>query len=282
MKVLSLINDSNRGTIPIVLALILSALSALSGDTNVVEIAALPAGGKIYTNAIITRVTPAYAVVSYQDGLVQIPLNELPSIYQTRFGYSPEKAAQFLAAQKQNQQKQWHAEALARQAAALARTGTNQPVRITAIIDETTFGGIPLCAADGHSDGLLVKNLPGSVRQFLMSYRQLQANVADCERQVNRLKAAETPPPPKTTPKPLAGRPMMMGGSPAPVRTIAPPKKTTARQSAEDRLNALSAELDEQTTNFDHYAAIMAHPTGDFFGQKPIWICTAPPAGAAK
>src|SRR4029077_20046084 len=137
MKIFSPIIGRNRGTIPILLTLILSALAALAADTNVIQIDALSAGGLIYTNAVITRVTPAYAVVDYQDGLVQIPLSNLPAIYQTRFGYSPEKAAQFLAAQKQRQQQQWHADALARQAATRARTGTNRPVRITAIIDET-------------------------------------------------------------------------------------------------------------------------------------------------
>src|SRR5208282_2089554 len=119
----------NRKAFPVLLALILSALSALAGATNEIHVDALPAGGRIYTNATITRVTPAYAVVSCQDGIVQIPMSNMPAAYQTQFGYTPEKAAQFLEEQKQLQQKR-RAAFMARQAALQAMAGTNRPVRI--------------------------------------------------------------------------------------------------------------------------------------------------------
>jgi hypothetical protein len=277
----------NRETIPVLLALILAALAALAGDTNVIYIDALPAGGKIYTNATITRVTPAYAVVSYQDGLVQIPMSNMPAVYQAQFGYTPEKAAQFLDEQRRIQQKQRQA-FLAWQAATRIPTGTNQPVRITAIVDENSNGGIPFCSADGITGGLLVKNLPDSVRQFLARYRQLQADIADCQHQLDNLKVP--PARTNTAPQPHMGKTGATRNNATGVYYLLPAPKPNdpaaawrnARQDAEDRLNALNAELDEKTTNYDRYATIMARPTGESFGRKPIWISTAPPAAAAR
>ncbi len=288
MKIFPPNNDGNRETIPVLLTLILSALSALAGATNEIQVEALAAGGKIYTNAIITRANPAYAVVSYQDGLVQIPMSNMPAVYQAQFGYTPEKAAQFLDEQKRIQQKQRQA-FLARQAALLALAGTNRPVRITAIIDETTYGGIPFCSADGINDGILVRNLPDSVRQFLARYRQLQADAADSQQQLDRLKATE-PPPAKTAQQPRMGKTGATRDNYTGVTYLLPAPKPkdpvadwqNARQKAETRLDALNAELDEKTTNFDAYTTIMAHPSGEFYGTKPIWICTGIPAAAAK
>lgn len=272
----------NRETILVLFTLILSALSALAGTTNEIQIDALPAGGKIYTNAIITSVTPAYAVVNCQEGIVQIPMSNMPAVYQTRFGYTPEKAAQFLDQQKRIQQKQWQAD-LARQAAVQSLAGTNRPVRITAIIDENSFNGVPLCSAEGISDSILVNNLPDSVRQFLAGCRKLQADIADCEQQINNLKASEESAA-KTVPQPQMGKNLFVENGAGYVIVRAPQKEdpATIRQNAEDRLKALNAELERETTNFNRSTTIMAHPSGVFYGSKPIWICVGVPAATAK
>ena len=271
----------NRKTFPVLLVLILSALSALAGATNEIHVDALPAGGRIYSNATITRVTPAYAVVSCQDGIVQIPMSNMPAAYQTQFGYTPEKAAQFLEEQKQIQQKR-RAAFLARQAALQAMAGTNRPVRITAIDDDPSFGGFPFCSVDGIDGGILVENFPDSVRQFLAGYRQLQADVADCQQQLDNLKVPQPPPVPTNSP-PRLGKQTWIGGSAGYARIVIPKNDgAAARRDLEDRLRTLTAQLDEATTNYNLNTTIIAHPSGQSYGGKPIWVCAGLPAAAAR
>lgn len=282
MKSLAQIRGGNRKTIPVLVALILSAVAALAGATNEMHIDALPAGGKIYTNATITHANPAYAVVSYQEGMVQIPMSNMPAAYQAQFGYTPEKAAQFLDEQKRIQKRR-RAAFLARQAALQALAGTNRPVRIIAVFDDNTFGGFPLCAADGINDGILVENLPDSVRQFLTGYGQLKSDIADCEQQINRLKAPETSAA-QPAPQPRMGKSTLVGNGAGFVKVVPAQNDNTAavRRNLEDRLNFLNAELALSTTNFDRYTTIMAHPSGQDYGGKPIWTCIGIPAAAAK
>ena len=58
-------SDGKRKMIMVLLALILPVLAVLAGATNEIHIDALSAGGRIYTNATITRANPAYAMVNY-------------------------------------------------------------------------------------------------------------------------------------------------------------------------------------------------------------------------
>ena len=277
----------NRKTVPILLALILSGLSAVAGSTNVIDFETLAAGGNIYTNAVITRVTPAYVAVAYQGGLTQIAMSNLPAADQARFGYDPEKAAQFLK-EEDRRQSERRAAYFARHAALMARPGTNRLVRIKAIIDETSNGGIPLCAADVPGDGILVSNFPDPVRQFLARYGRLQADVAAARQKLDHLRASEPPPAKPSRPhmgKTGATRDNFTGVTyllpvPKPKDPVADWKK--ACQQAEDRLEALNAELDTMKTNYDRSVAIMAYPSGEFFGKKPIWVCTGTPASLAR
>jgi hypothetical protein len=128
--------------------LLLAALSTF-GQTNEPVIDVLAAGGQFYTNAQITRVTPAYAVVSYNGGIVQLALSNLPAPYQEKYGYDPDKAARYLADKKQKLQEQ-RAALNARQAAynqaVASLAGTNRPVQVISILDELSNGGIPRCA----------------------------------------------------------------------------------------------------------------------------------------
>ncbi len=267
-------------TIPVLALLIVSALSTLADTTNEIQIAALSVGDKIYTNATITRVTPAYAVVSYQEGVVQIPMSDMPAVYQSQFGYTPEKAAHFLDDQKRLQKQQQSI--LARQVAAQARTGTNRPVRVTAIDDNPSFGGFPFCSVDGISGGILIENLPDSVRQFLSGYRVLQADVADCQQQLNNLKTPETPP--AKPAQPQMGKTLMVGNGAGYVRavTVLPDNTPALRRKLEDRLKTLNARLGQATIDYDFHTTIIAHPSGQTYVGKPIWVCVGVPAKAAK
>ena len=277
-------SDGGNGKIILALAtLILSVWSALAGATNEIRVDILPAGDKIYTNAIITRATPAYAVVSYEEGMVQIPMSNMPAVYQAQLGYTPEKAAQFLDEERQIQKRQ-RAAFLAQQAALLALAGTTRPVRITAILDEISFGGIPFCDAYGIDGGILVKQLPDSVRQFLAGYRQLQADITDCQQQLNQIKVPEPPPPVPVNSPPRLGKQTWIGNGAGYARIVIPKNDDTAaiRQNLEDRLRTLNARLGEMAGNYDRCTTIIARPTGETYGQKPIWICAGVPPAPAR
>jgi len=274
-------SDGNRKAIPVLLTLILSVLSAPAGGTNEIRVGALPAGDKIYTNAIITRMTPAYAVVSYQDGMVQIPMSNMPAAFQAQSGYTPEKAAQFLDQERQTQRKR-RAAFLAQQAALQALAGTNRIVRITDIDDDPSYGGFPFCSVDGLSSGILVENFPDSVRQFMSGYRQLQADIADCQQQLDNLKVPKPPPVPTNSP-PRLGKQTWVGGSGGYARIVIPNNDdiAAARQNIEDRLKMLNDRRAQATTNYNLYTTIIAHPSGQTYVGKPIWVCVGIPAAAA-
>jgi hypothetical protein len=261
-------------TIPVFLLLI--ALSAFA-QTNEPVIGVLPAGGVSYTNARITRITPAYAVVSYEGGIVQLALSNLPVAYQKKYGYDPDKAAQYLADEKQKAQER-RAALVARQAAynqaMAALAGTNRPVQLLSILDEQSNGGIPLCATPDVPDGVLVKNLPDPVRSFLKQKQQLAADVNAFSDQLQADAAA-------------AARAQAV----APAYSSTDPDVNDAqnRQRAQANLMAMrvkdnQAELARMKKTLDDLdaeapgrATIMAFPTGQFFGGFEIWTCVGMP-----
>jgi len=207
----------------------------------------------------------------------------MPAAYQNQFGYTPEKAAQFLDEEKQSQ-KQRRAAVQAQQTALLALAGTNRPVRITAIDDNPLFGGLPFCSVDGINSGMLVENLPDSVRQFMAGYRQLQADIADGQRQLDNLKVPEPPPTNAAPPVPRLGKQTWIGGGGGYVRIVFPKNDNAAlRRDIEDRLKTLNVRLTQATTNYSLYTTIIAHPSGQSYVGKPIWVCVGvPPAAAAR
>ena len=279
MTILPLKTGGGRELIPVLLALSLSVSAPPAGVADEIPVGILPAGDKVYTNAIITRVTPAYAVVSYQEGMAQIPLSNLPAAYQTRFGYSPEKAAQFLDEERQIQKKR-RAAFLAQQATLRTLAGTNRPVRIMAIDDHPYYGGFSLCSVDLIKGGMLVENFPDSVRQFMSGYRQLQADVAGCQQQLNKLnteaKTLAKPPPPPSLGK-SGNRAVVLSVYSAQTNNLA-----NNRRNLENRLQTLNAQLDRATTNYDLYTTIIAHPSGQAYAGKPIWVCVGVPAAATR
>ena len=84
-----------------ILAVLLAATS-LGGQTNEI-FPVLRADGESYTNARITHLTPASAVIVYDGGSVQIALRNLPPELQRKFGYDPANVTQYLA-DKQEQE----------------------------------------------------------------------------------------------------------------------------------------------------------------------------------
>jgi hypothetical protein len=261
-------------TIPAILLLVAVSTSA---QTNEPVIEVLTAGGQFYTNARISHVTPASAVVIYDGGSVQLALSNLPVSYQEKYGYDPVKAARFLADEKQKVQAE-RAALMARQAAynraVASLTGTNRPVQILSILDEQSNGGIPRCAVPDAPDGILVKNLPDSVRSFLNRKRQLAADIRSFSDKVRADTSA-------------AVRAQAM----APTLASRDPDTLDAQNNQRAQANLLAvkageerAELDEMKKTLSDLDAetadrttIVAFPTGQFFGRLEIWNCVGMP-----
>jgi hypothetical protein len=55
--------------------------------------------GKVYKNATITTVTPAYVSITYSEGVARVMLRDLPEELQKKYGYDSEKATQQLTAE---------------------------------------------------------------------------------------------------------------------------------------------------------------------------------------
>ncbi|MFZ0826669.1 MAG: hypothetical protein WAO02_04525 [Verrucomicrobiia bacterium] len=245
--------------------------------TNEPVVAVLPVSGQFYTNAQITRVTPAYAVVIYDGGIVQVALSNLPAAYQEKYGYDPEQAARFLADRNQKLQAQ-HAASMARQAAysqaLAARAGTNRPVQIISILDEMSNGGYPLCAISNIPQGILVNNLTDEVRTFLNRKKQLAADISSFSDKVQADASA-------------AARAQAV--APAFAATDSATVEAQNNQRAQANLMAVSVqeeqeELAKMKSAMSGWDAetparttILAFPSGQFYGQYEIWNCVGMP-----
>ena len=257
-------------TVPAILLLVVISTFA---QTNEPVIDILPAEGQFFTNAQITHVTPAYAVVSYDGGIVQLALSNLPASYQEKYGYDPGKAARYLADEKQKLHEQ-RAALMARQAAynqaVASLTGTNRPVQIISILDEQSNGGIPLCAVPDATNGILIKNLPDSVRSFLNHKKQLAGDINSFSDKVqadaSAAARAEAVAPTFASPNPDTLDAQNNQRAQANLMVVKVREERAELVKMKKTMNDLDAETADRTT-------IMAFPTGQFFGRFEIWNC---------
>ena len=261
-------------TVPAIL--LLAALSTFA-QTNEPVIDVLPAEGQFYTNAQITLVTPAYAVVSYDDGIVQLALSNLPASYKEKYGYDPDKAAKYLADEKQKVQEQRAAEMTRQTAynqAVASLTGTNRPVLIISILDEQSNGGIPLCAVPDVPNGILVKNLPDPVRSFLNRKKQLAVDIDSFSDKVqadgSAAARAEAVAPTFASPDPDTLDAQNNQRAQANLMAVKVREERAELAKMKKTMNDLDAETADRTT-------IMAFPTSQFFGRFEIWDCVGMP-----
>ena len=257
----------------IILAILLFVGLSTFAQTNEPVIGVLPAGGQFYTNAQITRVTPAYAVVSYDGGIVQLALSDLPVAYQKKYNYDPDTAARYLADEKQKAQER-RAALAARQAAynqaVAALVGTNRPVQILSILDERSNKGIPLCSIPEAINGVLVNNLPDSVRNFLNRKYQLTADINAYSDKVSADAAAaaraQAVAPTYSAMDPYSVDQQNNQHAQANLMALNVQKEQAELARMKSTLADLDAQTPAQTT-------IMAFPTGQIYGNYPIWTC---------
>lgn len=82
-----------------VLLLISVVAASFAEETNPLP-TRITVDGIIYSNVIWRAFTPATASIVHRTGAATIPLEKLPPELQTRFGYDPQKAAEYTAAKR--------------------------------------------------------------------------------------------------------------------------------------------------------------------------------------
>ena len=221
----------------------------------------LTCGEQSFTNARISLASPAYATISHEGGISQIALSNLPAEYQSRYGYNPTNAAAFLAAQRQRE-RDAHQRFVAHENAAAAVAGPAETLHIAAILDETTYGGIPLCAVhhSGSHQGagtILVKSIPGPVSDFLHRYQKLKADINTVE----------------TTPVTATAT----GPNRKAARRAANREVAQEKQAGKAQLKDLKAQLSDMEKLFKDNTVVRACPTGQNWSGYEIWVCAGNP-----
>jgi hypothetical protein len=253
----------------------LAAAIRVQADTNFFEV--LICGDTTYTNATISQVTPAYATVNYSEGIAQILLRDLPENLRRQYHYNSNAAAQY-ALEQNEKSKQLRAAAAARQAAyekaMAAQIAQSKNIQVSSIIDETSNGGIPLCAV-GYGNGgdidhpipsrILLENMPAEVTDFFRGHQKLKADIAALESQPVTVTANSTIYNPD-------GSVDQLGGQLA-SQNAAAEALYQARQNKQDALVRMNRQLYElEVSQFGH-TTIRAYPSGRTYGAYEIWTC---------
>lgn len=249
--------------------------SIASAQTNF--FARLECANATFTNATISTVTPAYATITYDGGVVQVHLAELPELLREQYHYNSNTAAQYLADKKRKSDTA--RASLAAQQAAYARNqaalaGQAVYIQIAGILDETSNGGLPLCSAAIMAGGgggpivpprLLLKNMPQEVRDFWRDYSNLKNQIATYEAQPIVVTA--------NVPLYNSDGTVDQYGSQLAAQSAAADALYEAKQAKQANLERMNKRLqDMDDSQFDH-TTIIAYPTGETFGGYPIWQC---------
>ena len=245
-----------------ILVLLLLALP-LGAQTNEL-IPVLICGDQSFTNARITQTSPAYAIVSYPGGIAQVAMSNLPAAYQQRYGYNPTNAEKYLAEKKQRELAARERQAASAKSEAMP-AGAVQTIELTGILDETTYGGIPLCSVSGgHAPGkILVKNMPGPVSDFLHRYQKLKADI-DAE---------------ETAPVNVTATATRRGPNHAARAAERAANRATREAKGERKVEVkqLRRQLSEMEKSRGQNASVRAYPTGQSWSGYEIWVCTGTP-----
>jgi hypothetical protein len=241
-------------------------------NTNELHLDFLVCSNKTYEDCTIIRVTPAYAVVSYSGCLEKVPLAVLPDSLKQKYGYDQKKADAFLKSEKQNLAMK-KAAALAAQAAdekfIASLAGTNRVIRITSI--EGGVGVLKCSAAiDGQVQPIMIRNLPDSVKNFVIQYNQLRNDILTFGEKIHNDALAAK--------RADASAPIGAAGDAAYVNSVMA-QRDRANQMAvnvedeADRLKQMQDDLEKMASDSVEKTSIYAYPTGQNYAGLSIWQC---------
>jgi hypothetical protein len=265
--------------------LLIIFLAAVSARAETNFFALLDCGRAIYTNATISHVTPAYVTVIFDGGIAQVPWREMPPAIREQYQFNSNTASEFLAEKKRksdNARTAAASQAAAYNKSLTAKAGEVQNIQITAILDETSNGGFPLCSvgfSGGGSDtnnpypvtgSILLKNLPAEPRNYWRRCSQLKKDIATFEVKVrNDTRAAE---------RADASAPVGAKGTAKFVNAALAERKRANQMTLDAKYEAetLKKMQDDlkamESTSLDH-TVISVFPTGQTFGRYEIWNC---------
>jgi len=223
------------------------SLGRAADDTN--TFAVLECKNESFTNARISSVTQAYAIIFYDGGGKKVPLSELPKSLQQRYGYDPDKAAQFMAAEKEK--KEAAAQAFAQQMAMARSTqGERQKVRVLKVMD--SFIGDTKCeiAAEGGQQEVLMSGGDlSTIQQYYAQLETLQSQAASAQ------------------------------GAAASTQPVRYSRNRAARAAAQQQQHnnaanakALAGQLKALKAQGTNITSIYAAPTSQKYANLPIWI----------
>jgi hypothetical protein len=227
-----------------------ATLSRAADDTNTFPV--LECKYQSFTNARISSVTAAYAIILYDGGGKKVPLSDLPPALQERYGYDPAKADQFLAAEKQK--KVAAAQAYAQQMTMESPAqGERQKVRVLKVLD--TYIGATRCQIEAR----------GGQQEVLMSGGDFSA-IQQYYSQLETLENAAS-----------SGQGANSGGSTQPGyhgRNQAAMKAAAeqARQNNAANAKAVAAQLKALKAQGTNIITIYAAPTSRKYANFPIWM----------
>ncbi|HTY88010.1 MAG TPA: hypothetical protein VMB80_11135 [Candidatus Acidoferrum sp.] len=263
-----------------VIAIILSIVGcafAASAQTNEALIPILTAGTQSFTNARITHVTPAYAVVSYDGGIAQVALSNLPTAYQRQYDYDPTNAAKYLEDKKQEQlqaRARLQAQRAAYQRYVASLAGTNQPVRIVSINAEAPYLKCTAETKSGTRD-INLKNLPDPVRNFITRLNQLRGEVASFEDRVDDYTRAARHADALAPTTPILTTGGNSGDANSPVNQRAQANLMLNRaEDMQKQLVKMKEDLAAMESESVKNTTVLAYPTGQIYDQLEIWVCT--------
>ena len=157
--------------VPILLLLIFNAPFVRADDITTLS-------GQRYIGVAISRVEPDGLIVVKSDGIVKILFIDLSPELRAKYGYDPNKAAEFSAAlQAADVQRQAEAAAVAAANAAVATKTTTENARQAALAKVKKF------RIQGHvfrktEDGLILERLGPSEADGQLFYKHLEADRA--------------------------------------------------------------------------------------------------------
>jgi hypothetical protein len=232
-----------------------------------------------YTNATITRTTPAYAVVSYDGGLVKVAMTNLPDALQKQFGYDPVKAAAILDAEKQKRLADIKAQA-ERQKYIASLRGSNQVIRVVTLLDG--FGQCLISSSNVIQGGyarqqqVYLLGLPAQVSDYLNRFNQLKIDVADYQVRVdNYQRAADAAYNSAPSEVSASGDASFVASAinSASVQMADAGQMEANADAGQKKLHDMKSDLENMAANLIPNSTVIAYPTGLSDNGMARWQC---------
>jgi hypothetical protein len=258
----------------ILTGLIVAALAASAQLATDITLTNLQ--GRVYSGITVDHTNNMGLVWTKPDGSEgMIKYKDLPPDQLARYRVSAKTVAAAIATEDKN--KKLLAQQQAAYAKSLSATGAVQTIQVSAILDETSNGGIPLCSVEyggggGSSDNhpipsrLLLKNLPDGVRKYLNDYNRLKSDITALEDQPITVTANST--------VYNSDGSVDQYGSQLASQSAADDAIYQAKEAKRDKLELMNRRLDDLKDAQFERTMIRAYPTGQTFGSYEIWACT--------